>query len=208
MKSIFSASILNCALMVFFSSCQKEPTACFTTEKSEYVKGEVVKFVNCSEDATEYEWDFGDGESATISDPTHEFTETGTYSVSLKTISKNGKKSDNTSSSLKVSIWKLENIKITSETEYWGNALLKEEDGNTIIYGDGFGKFNLTETDRVAAAQDKEYYLKLQGGPFYGENTPYFNPITKIENGENPFNLSVSDYDGQPGNVEFTYVLE
>ena len=43
----------------------------------------VVTFTNTSTNATSYEWDFGDGQSSTESDPVHEYNEPGEYEVTL-----------------------------------------------------------------------------------------------------------------------------
>ncbi len=42
-----------------------------------------VNFVNLSENAVTYFWDFGDGGSSTLPDPTHAYTVSGTYDVSM-----------------------------------------------------------------------------------------------------------------------------
>lgn len=42
-----------------------------------------VNFENESENAVTYEWDFGDGSTSTESNPTHIYTEEGTYTVTL-----------------------------------------------------------------------------------------------------------------------------
>lgn len=48
-----------------------------------------VSFSNTSENASSYQWDFGDGSSSTERSPTHEYTESGDYTVKL-TASSNG----------------------------------------------------------------------------------------------------------------------
>lgn len=49
------------------------------------VPGQPVFFVNLSEDATTYLWDFGDGNTSHLEAPVHEYTEAGTYDVALTT---------------------------------------------------------------------------------------------------------------------------
>ncbi|XOV93542.1 MAG: immunoglobulin-like domain-containing protein [Bacteroidota bacterium] len=42
-----------------------------------------VSFENTSENATSYSWDFGDGETSELEDPSHTYAEAGNYSVKL-----------------------------------------------------------------------------------------------------------------------------
>lgn len=58
------------------------PIADFSYTVMQLTPGEVI-FSNHSLHATKYHWDFGDGNTATISSPTHVYKENGTYTVSL-----------------------------------------------------------------------------------------------------------------------------
>tara|TARA_B100000508_G_scaffold140678_1_gene142818 strand:+ start:18873 stop:19535 length:663 start_codon:yes stop_codon:yes gene_type:complete len=81
------------ALCIFFlSSCNNnEPVACFTIgERLE--TNELYKFNDCSVNAQEYLWDFGDGETSALANPVHAYKDEGTYMVSLTV--KNKKKED------------------------------------------------------------------------------------------------------------------
>lgn len=64
-----------------------EPVACFTTEYTDYFIDETVNFTNCSTDATEYLWNFGDGTTSTLQNPEHSYAAEGTYTVTLKAVS-------------------------------------------------------------------------------------------------------------------------
>ncbi len=76
--------------IVTFSSCKKDsddppakdPIASFQYEISpdNYLE---VKFTNFSQNATSYEWNFGDGKTSTETDPTHVYEAAGTYDVVL-----------------------------------------------------------------------------------------------------------------------------
>lgn len=55
------------------------PTAAFSTA----VNGAAVTFANTSQHATEYIWNFGDGQSSTLQSPTHTYTSNGTYTITL-----------------------------------------------------------------------------------------------------------------------------
>src|SRR6056297_2068123 len=59
-----------------------EVSAGFTFET---VQGSgTVSFINISEEADSYEWDFGDGETSKLINPVKAYTESGTYTVSLE----------------------------------------------------------------------------------------------------------------------------
>jgi PKD repeat protein len=49
-----------------------------------------VTFINASLHAYNYEWDFGDGSNSTLQNPTHLYTNSGVYPVSLTAINGNG----------------------------------------------------------------------------------------------------------------------
>lgn len=70
------------------------PSAGFTADKNDVLKNETVTFTNTSEDAFSYLWDFGDGTTSTLENPTHEYTAAGTFTVSLTAFSENKEKSD------------------------------------------------------------------------------------------------------------------
>ncbi len=55
------------------------PTVAYTSS----VMGATATFVNSSVNATSYSWDFGDGNSSTLADPTHTYLDAGTYTVVL-----------------------------------------------------------------------------------------------------------------------------
>ena len=57
-----------------------DPSAAFTYTNS---GANEVAFNNASENATEYFWNFGDGDTSTTYTPTHTFADTGSYNVTL-----------------------------------------------------------------------------------------------------------------------------
>jgi hypothetical protein len=81
---------LTLFLPLFLFSCQKSPEAYFYTNTLEPEVGQTVDFINDSHDARSFEWDFGDGTYSNEDSPSHIFTGTGTFEVTLKAISKNG----------------------------------------------------------------------------------------------------------------------
>jgi PKD repeat protein len=51
---------------------------------------DTLTFSNLSQNASSYEWDFGDSQSSTATNPVHIYTTTGSYSIVLKAYSKSG----------------------------------------------------------------------------------------------------------------------
>ena len=77
------------AIIIVLASCTKKPTAGFTISNSGDIEiGDKVEFINRSTDAVSYEWNFGDGETHISTSPTHEYSESGTFYVSLKAMNK------------------------------------------------------------------------------------------------------------------------
>lgn len=74
-------ALFACAIHLLFG-CQKTE-ACFTIEDENYLNPNYpVQFRNCSVKADEYEWDFGDGETSSLAEPTHIFS-SGMYEIKL-----------------------------------------------------------------------------------------------------------------------------
>ncbi len=97
--------LIVASVLVTVSSCKKDsddppaadPIASFQFEVSEgsYLE---VKFTNYSQNASSYEWNFGDGETSTESDPTHVYAIAGTYDVVLVAKNADGASNSKTSS--------------------------------------------------------------------------------------------------------------
>ncbi len=81
-KSILATSVL--LMLGLGSGCfLDQDSACFETEFSSYEVGETVVFKNCSDAATDYLWDFGDGEQQYGTSATHIYNTAGNYTVTL-----------------------------------------------------------------------------------------------------------------------------
>ena len=97
--------LIVASVLVTVSSCKKDsedppsadPIASFQFEVSAGNFLEVT-FTNYSQNATSYEWDFGDGETSTESDPTHVYSAAGTYDVVLVAKNADGLSNSKTSS--------------------------------------------------------------------------------------------------------------
>jgi serine protease len=59
------------------------PSASFTISPEILAPGEEVTFINNSSGAVSWQWDFGDGETSTIENPTHTYIEDKVYTVLL-----------------------------------------------------------------------------------------------------------------------------
>lgn len=79
---LLSAAAIFVALL---TGCEDPilPTADFTFDPAEVKVNVEVAFTNASTDADTYAWDFGDGASSTVTNPTHTYTTAGTYTVKL-----------------------------------------------------------------------------------------------------------------------------
>lgn len=78
--------------LIFFTflmdSCKKaEPVVAeFSTDLTEIFVGDIVQFINTSENASFYQWDFGDGQFSFLESPTHVYDDPGTFKVTLVSI--------------------------------------------------------------------------------------------------------------------------
>jgi hypothetical protein len=80
MKRIFYLSLV---LPIFLIACERTPEAQFSTDKIKPEVGQEVFFTNESNNAVEFEWDFGDGFISNEVNPVHIFTGSGTFEVIL-----------------------------------------------------------------------------------------------------------------------------
>jgi len=95
MKKLINYSIAIVSIAITFSSCQKEPDACFTPSSSTVETGASISFLNCTDNGDSYLWNFGDNSTSTSETPTHIYNSPGIYLVSLTAFSKNEKKKSN-----------------------------------------------------------------------------------------------------------------
>ena len=89
----YNSGIYNPILVVTDSlGCQDTATtqvavtnvqAAFTSSTTQACSGIAVQFTDQSNFASAWNWDFGDGGTSTLQNPTHTYTNTGTYTVSL-----------------------------------------------------------------------------------------------------------------------------
>ncbi|MEM6271569.1 MAG: PKD domain-containing protein [Bacteroidota bacterium] len=80
----FRLRLLGVAAVLLLAGCTKEPEACFTANRLAVIPGKSITFINCSTNATVYNWDFGDDGTSTDAAPLHVFTTKGSYTVTLE----------------------------------------------------------------------------------------------------------------------------
>jgi hypothetical protein len=83
------------SIITLVISCTKQPSADFTTDKTKYVAGEVIRLTNTSQDASKYQWTMPDGQTTTSFNV--EYTpninlSSQTLIFKLKALSRNGEK--------------------------------------------------------------------------------------------------------------------
>ena len=78
--------ILAVELKPYFESrCSQGPTADFVMDKSQALVGEVITFTDVSSPVPlSWNWNFGDGNTSTIQNPTHSYTTEGTKTITLE----------------------------------------------------------------------------------------------------------------------------
>jgi PKD repeat protein len=89
-KTMKKIIYLSLVLPLILFSCESIPEAHFFSDVVEPEVGQEVFFTNDSHNATEFEWDFGDGYISSVENPSHVFTGTGTYDVVLTVYSNKG----------------------------------------------------------------------------------------------------------------------
>lgn len=89
MKNYIQFSLIGFIALILIS-CEKTetPMALFDYQ----IDGIKVQFTNYSTDATEYLWDFGDGNTSTEENPLHEYAESGNFIITLTVTGKGGTK--------------------------------------------------------------------------------------------------------------------
>jgi len=114
-------------LLIFFIACSPDsikvkPLAGFDfSPKENIVVSDTIKFLNMSENSNSYFWDFGDGDTSTLKDPTHVYERSGSFIVTL--ISTNEELID--TSSITVTILKMPEKKPVASFEYLPNKNIR-----------------------------------------------------------------------------------
>lgn len=88
MKRVLFSTVA--AAVIMLSSCEVQPDAHFFTDKIKVEIGEEVLFFNGSTNATEFEWNFGDGTWSDAYEPAHTYSASGIFTVILSAYSRSG----------------------------------------------------------------------------------------------------------------------
>lgn len=82
--------LLLTIIIICLISCSKDEsiqpkpiaTACFSYSPDDYIIiDDTITFSNCSENATDFFWDFGDGIKTSEKDPQHIFQDVGYFNI-------------------------------------------------------------------------------------------------------------------------------
>ncbi len=74
---------LTAVTAIMLSSCDIHPEAYFYTDKISAEIGEEIFFTNGSDNASDFEWDFGDGTWSDAVNVAHSYSASGTFTVVL-----------------------------------------------------------------------------------------------------------------------------
>jgi hypothetical protein len=80
---------LGATTQVFCMQILPAPVASFTKSSTVVCLGSPISFTNNSSGASSYYWDFGDGNSSSLPSPTHSYSTSGTFTVTLYAYSSN-----------------------------------------------------------------------------------------------------------------------
>ncbi len=89
------ASLVLLLFPLMFTGCGEPPLACFSVSSKLVDQNFPVVFDNCSQFQQEgYLWDFGDGATSQVVNPTHRFISQGEYLVSITSLGKKAADND------------------------------------------------------------------------------------------------------------------
>lgn len=207
------------AMLIFMSAaCEKDenekPTACFLVESELIFENKQVNFTNCSESATAYFWEFGDGNTSIDFHASHVFQEPGIYLVSLSVF--NGESTDTSEKEIVV---KEDPTPIACFTVHSVNVLVGQEvlfvdcsqKADNYQWNFGDGNTSTEENPMHVFTESGEWLVKLTVSNDFGEDSMsmtivvaeadvvFFDGFEDYED----FSLSFGDwtqidYDGSP----------
>jgi len=201
-----------------FTSCQKEPSAKFTSSKVSANVNETIIFSNSSKDADNYEWEFGDGQTSTTENPTHSYSSAGTFSVKLTAFSKNGKKEDDATGIITIIDTKLE-ITVIEYVYPYDNYI---EDIDVVVYtsytdwyneendvGSGYTDSNGEIT--FSGCQAINYYIEGAGYDDYNDwydNDGMYVETGTLTEGETKTFTAYVEYDSTRKSYKFVKLVK
>ena len=138
--------ILMAGLLVLWS-CNKNDTsnqqlgqvsACFGVAKDTVYTGDTILFIGCSNNASTLLYNFGDGTTSSLRSPIHVFTQSGTYSVSLRATNQSQSNTTSKTIVVKASI---------SANQPWRYFAPGSNFDSMVFYRTGPGTFNIVGYD-------------------------------------------------------------
>jgi len=112
-------------------------TAGFTADHPTGCAPQVVNFTNSSSGAASYYWDFGNGYTSILTNPSTSYTSTGTYTVKLVATSSTGAKDSTT---LTITVYDVPLVKFTGDSLDCKGASFHFYD-SSILYSSGSGSY-------------------------------------------------------------------
>jgi PKD repeat protein len=150
-------------LVFILQSCNRKPTAAFSYQPADNPEaGETISFINESIDATDYQWDFGNGKTSEEDSTGTIFDQKGSYTVTLLVFNEAG--SDSISEIIQINdptimgffVFEPDSVTPLADCNTW--VYDNEEDWNEMTEPQ-FGKF----TDEEGFAEFKN----LESIPYY-----------------------------------------
>lgn len=129
--------------------------ACFEMSEETVLAGETLQISSCSKGATEFLYDFGNGDASTLENPEVVFTEAGEYTITLTVTNEEG---DSKSFSLEVTVVSNESFYFYPETTEGFSSIPLE-----LGINPNTGKWYYIELheDKVGTGGAKFYYREL-----------------------------------------------
>jgi PKD repeat protein len=198
-KKPLSFLSLSLLLSVICSCSKNDPVACFVVPESVEINEQYV-YKDCSVNAGEYFWDFGDGETSELKSPAHTYLKEGNFTISLKVKNKDNK------DELKRTISTfLNDLTASSGGIYTGNYIEQYPDSSLL------NKFYAGSVS-VSPTGPKDIKVALVRGSFEANvigdmNTGYaFTHVTKLQPARLQMMTSGSGSYSESGNT-FTFKL-
>lgn len=150
--------------------------------------GTSIKFTNNSTGADSYDWNFGDGASSDVKTPSHTYSKSGTFTVTLKAI--NG--TEETSSSKSIVVKEIENTsELSALFDMTNGPYFNKKDINftnnstdaTSYFWDFGDGMTSTETSPIHQfSTEGDYVIKLTAYDADGKTDESSKPITVDKN--------------------------
>ncbi|WMN11025.1 PKD domain-containing protein [Marivirga salinae] len=168
-----------CILIIGITSCAEDevdpdkPISCISFPEDQFEARQIISFESCSENASSFSWDFGDGSTAQQENPNHAYNNPGTYEVSLTVSDSLGNEASSTKEIViiqpsiirhsgmitKDETWEAGVVHLITNTGvYLDNAILTIEPGTTILFQENtvLSVYNDTDSKNALIANGTE----------------------------------------------------